>query len=159
MISDQDLRQVEDLQIKYVSALDRRDLDSWLGCFSPDGQYLCISKENVEQDLPLAIMMDDCGARLQDRVTFIREIWAGTFEDYSTRHFVQRLSCTGSDKGVYAVKSNFMVVYTSRQGQSEILVAGLYEDEVAIEGGACAFKSKKAILDTITTPRYLVYPV
>jgi 3-phenylpropionate/cinnamic acid dioxygenase small subunit len=104
-------------------------------------------------------MMDDCGARLQDRVTFIREIWAGTFEAYSTRHFVQRLSCAESGADMYSVKSNFMVVYTSRQGHSEILAAGLYEDEVDRASGEFTFKSKRAILDTVTTPRYLVYPV
>jgi hypothetical protein len=38
VICDRDLRRIDDLQIKYVSALDSGDLDVWLGCFSPAGQ-------------------------------------------------------------------------------------------------------------------------
>ena len=57
------------------------------------------------------------------------------------------------------VESNFMVAYTTARRNSEILCAGLYLDDVAINAVGARFTSKKAVLDTITTPRYLVYPV
>jgi 3-phenylpropionate/cinnamic acid dioxygenase small subunit len=156
------LAQVDALQMKYLAALDRHDLAAWLDCFAKEASYVCITRENVDDGLSVALMMDDCRARLRDRVKFVTEVWSGTFEDYTTRHFVQRFDCTagaGPDSTV-TVRSNFMVSYTNRRGASDILVTGVYEDEIALGGGDDAkFKSKRAILDTVTTPRYLVYPV
>lgn len=148
------------LQIAYIRALDRRDMPSWMACFSKSaGAYTCIGGENEDQGLPLALMLDDCPARLQDRVKFVTEVWVGTFEDYQTRHFVQRLEVKELANGSLAVQSNFVVAYTTMRGASEILVTGIYDDIITVEHGAPIFTSKKAILDTTVTPRYLVYPV
>jgi hypothetical protein len=35
----------------------------------------------------------------------------------------------------------------------------VYEDEIDLSGAAARFTAKKAIMDTVTTPRYLVYPI
>ncbi len=154
------LAAVDALQVKYVRALDHRDMQAWLDCFAKDGTgYTCIALENEQQNLPLALMMDDSRERLMDRVKFITEVWSGTFEDYSTRHFVQRLDCVAAGSAIYAVESNFMVAYTTASRHSEILVSGSYEDKVVIGPEGARFGSKKAVLDTTTTPRYLVYPV
>lgn len=151
---------IDALQLRYLRALDRFDMDGWLDCFVAEaGSYVCTTRENEEQNLPLALMMDDCRARLNDRAKFVTEVWSGTFEEYTTRHFVQRLDYTETEPDHYAVESNFMVAYTSDRRHSEILTAGVYLDEVAIDAEGARFRSKKAILDTVTTPRYLVYPV
>jgi 3-phenylpropionate/cinnamic acid dioxygenase small subunit len=94
-----------------------------------------------------------------DRVKFVNEVWSGTFEDYTTRHFVQRFECTAAEGGDVNVLTNFMVSYTNRLGASDILVTGVYEDKVGLGSSGARFKAKHAILDTVTTPRYLVYPV
>lgn len=158
MVDTVDLAAIDALQIKYVSALDSRDMQRWLECFDGDGSYICISAENAEQGLPLALMMDDCYDRLRDRVNYVTKVWAGTYEDYATRHFVQRLSCR-ADGGIYLSDFNFMVVYTSAQGASEVLVSGRYQDQVVVDRGVAKFRSKKAVLDTVVVPRYLVYPL
>ena len=160
MNDPQILAAIDALQVKYVRALDHRNLQSWFDCFAKDGTgYVCIAQENEQQGLPVAIMMDDSCERLADRVKFITKVWSGTFEDYSTRHFVQRLECTQSGSDCFNVESNFMVNYTGANRRSEILVTGIYVDEIAIGTEGAKFRSKKAVLDTITTPRYLVYPV
>jgi 3-phenylpropionate/cinnamic acid dioxygenase small subunit len=145
--------------MKYLAALDRHDLDGWLACFADEASYICITRENSEAGLPVALMLDDCRARLKDRVKFVNEVWSGTFEDYTTRHFVQRFECARADGGGLTVLSNFMVSYTNRRGGSEILVTGVYEDTVELNGSGALFRAKRAVLDTVTTPRYLVYPV
>jgi 3-phenylpropionate/cinnamic acid dioxygenase small subunit len=154
------LAQVDELQTRYLDALDRHDMPAWRECFlGEDAGYVCITRENHDAGLPVALMMDDSQARLADRVKFITEVWSGTYEDYSTRHFVQRLRCLEKADNRFFVISNFMVAYTDRRGRSELLVTGVYEDEIAIDAKGPFFKSKRAILDTITTSRYLVYPV
>jgi anthranilate 1,2-dioxygenase small subunit len=153
------LSQVDALQMKYLAALDKHDLEGWLACFADEASYTCITRENSEAGLPVALMLDDCRARLQDRVKFVNEVWSGTFEDYTTRHFVQRFECLPAGAGSFKVLTNFMVSYTNRRGASEILVTGVYEDEVGLGGNGVRFKAKRAVLDTVTTPRYLVYPI
>ena len=151
---------IDALQVAYARALDRFDMAAWLGCFADGaGSYVCTTRENEDHELPLALMMDDSPERLADRARFIDEVWAGTFEEYTTRHFVQRLDCAATAPGRYAVESNFMVAYTTDRRNSEILCAGLYVDDIAINAAGARFASKKAVLDTVTTPRYLVYPV
>ncbi len=160
MVPHDVLERIDALQIRYIHALDSADMNGWLACFGEtDGSYICTTRENEEQNLPLALMMDDCHDRLKDRVRFVTEVWSGTFEDYQTRHFVQRLECAEKAPGLYAAVSTFMVAYTSARGQSEILAAGIYRDEVALDAAGAKFKSKKAVLDTVATPRYLVYPL
>lgn len=154
------IEQADELQTSYLRALDRRDMRAWVESFSrQNGSYACIARENEDQGLPLALMLDDCPERLLDRVKYVTEVWAGTFEDYHTRHFVQRLSSAVVEGDVLKVSSNFMVAYTTMTGRSEILVTGTYEDAIVIDEGRVCFRSKKAVLDTTVTPRYLVYPV
>lgn len=145
--------------MRYLAALDRHDMNAWLECFAEEASYTCITRENHDAGLPVAMMLDDTRARLKDRVKFINEVWSGTYEDYATRHFVQRFEYSQGQEGHFTVRSNFIVSYTNRRGGSDILVTGIYEDNIDLKGAEARFKSKKAIMDTVTTPRYLVYPV
>jgi 3-phenylpropionate/cinnamic acid dioxygenase small subunit len=159
-VSEREIReQLEELQIQYVRALDLRDMEGWVRCFHEESSYVCIPRENVEQELPLALMMDDTFGRVRDRANYVTTVWAGTFEDYTTRHFVQRLSHRKIGPDLYASESNFMVAYITAAGDSQILVAGMYEDTITLAGGEPKFASKRAVIDTVVTPRYLVYPV
>ena len=159
MIEPAVLASIDALQMQYLAALDQRDFDAWLDCFADEAAYICITRENHDAGLPVAMMMDDTRARLRDRVKFIKEVWSGTYEDYATRHFVQRIGGEALDRGYIRIFTNFMVSYTNRRGGSDILVTGVYDDTVSVNGGTPKFASKRAILDTVTTPRYLVYPV
>ena len=149
---------IDELQQRYARALDSKDMQAWLACFSASGGYVCTTAENEASGLPVAIMFDDSPERLKDRVKFIEKVWAGTFEDYSTRHFVQRVS---HDEGgdVVAVETNFMVSYSADGGLTQMLATGIYEDEVELTADGALFRRKKAVIDGSVTPRYLVYPL
>lgn len=157
-ISGETLLALDSLQNSYINSLDSKDMDSWLACFTNDGSYICIAAENEANNLPIALMLDDCYARLQDRVTYITKVWAGTFEDYQTRHFTQRTSAEALGGNAYKVITNYHILFTPEQGQTNVLVTGHYEDEMVL-GDSPLFKSKKAVMDTNVSPRYIVYPV
>lgn len=150
---------VDELQFRYAHALDEKDMPGWLACFAQDGSYLCQTRENYQEQLPIGYMWDDRHARLQDRVKTITEIWAGTAEDYQPRHLVQCLRIAAAEAGCYDTVANFVVFYTTNRGDSRILATGAYYDRIRVDGEECAFVSKKAILDQVTVPRYLVYPI
>lgn len=151
---------VDDLQRRYVEALDHRDLNAWLDCFcqSAASSYFCISAENVENKLPIGLMYDDCRARIEDRVTFITKVWVGTYQPYRTRHFVQRIGSGKRAGGQLHLVSNFSIAITPEGGTSSLLAVGQYEDVIELDRGEPRFLSKRAVYDTTVLPRYIVYP-
>jgi len=153
------LAQVDALQNRYISALDGKDISGWADCFSlrDDASYICRSAENEDNGWPIALMYDDCRARIEDRIMFITKIWVGTFQDNRTRHFVQRVSCD-RDGDTWRVRSHFSIEYTLDPERTRTLAAGVYEDVVEIVGGQARFVSKKALYDTTILPQYIVYP-
>ena len=119
------------LNANYISALDNKNMQDWLAAFSKtyEASYICTSADNSENDLPVSMMYDDSRNRLEDRATYITDIWAGTFQDYRTRHFTQLLSVADIGSGKFAAKTSFQVFFTPDEtGVSEILAVGVYED-------------------------------
>ena len=161
MLADDVLRRIDDLQLTYIDALDSKDMAGWLAAFDKAAaEYYVIPREHVEDNLPLSLLHDDCRARLLDRVNFIDTVWAGIYEDYQTRHFVQRVRARPADApDEYDVKSNVSVMYTDGDGHAHVLAVGTYEDRVRVGPGEARFVRKRVILDNFTTPRYIVYPL
>lgn len=166
-LSFDELAALDELQCAYMEALDRKEMDGWLACFAdmPDAAYVLNSRDNVERGLRIAMMLDDCRDRLVDRCTFIQQVWAGTFQDYRTRHFVQRAHVervdvgSGGD-GKIRMRSHFSVNFTPDDtGVSALLATGVYEDVVELERGRALLVSRRAITDTAVLPRYLVFPL
>ena len=152
--------QVGALQTAYIHALDNRDFHAWADTFvtDPDASYICISAENDQHGWPIALMLDDCRDRIEDRITFIEKIWVGTFQDYRTRHFVQPTRVEKRADGVIEAETNFSILYTPEDGRTAVQVAGVYRDEIVLNGSGAKFKSKRAVYDTTILPRYIVYP-
>ncbi len=153
------LAELDRLQSRYVRALGQRDMQAWAACFDNPGSYVCIARENEEQGLGIATMMDDSFERIRDRVKYVTEVWKGTFEDYIPRHVVQRVAWHRESDGIIAAESHVIVAYTTMQGRSGMLATGMYHDRVVLTDEGARFRSKRVVLDTAITPRYLVYPI
>jgi 3-phenylpropionate/cinnamic acid dioxygenase small subunit len=162
MISESRLAQLDQLQAQYIYALDSKDMAGWLAQFSADpaASYICTSLENVRKEYPLALILDDCYARLQDRVTYVTKIWAGVFQDYKTRHLTQRLRVKPVDERTFEMLTGFVVYYVAEEdGTSAILTTGEYLDVVRLESSGPRFLKKKVVLDTSVLPHYIIYPL
>ena len=153
------LAQLDAFQNRYVAALDAKDMPAWADCFSQKdtASYICRSAENEAHDWPIALMLVDCRARIEERIMFITKIWVGTFQDYRTRHFLQRVSCE-PEGDAWRVRTHFSIEYTLDPQRTQTLAAGTYDDVVEIVDGEARFLSKKAIYDTTILPQYIVYP-
>lgn len=153
---------LDQLQTRYIHALDRQDMAAWTSLFSDraEASYICTTREHVKDGLPLALMMDDCRARIEDRLTYITKVWAGTFQNYQTRHLTQRIDARPGAGDAIELITSFAVYYTAEEdGTAAILTTGEYEDMVIREGADYRFLSKRAVLDTSVLPRYIVYPI
>ena len=161
-VDSQTLAALDALQLRYIDALDSQDMPGWLTTFSAqaDASYLCTTAESFKAKLDVALILDDCRARLEDRVTFVDKIWSGTYQHYQTRHMVQRVRCTPLAPSRYEVKTNVIICFSSEDGgTAELLSTGVYLDQVAIEGEDAHFVSKQVITDTSVLPHYIVYPL
>ncbi len=158
-VGDHAIWHIELLNRSYMRALDRKDMQGWLATFASNGSYICISEENERRGFPIAYMLDDCYARLQDRVIQVLDIQDDAIEHYQPRHFSQLIDIEPLRGGHYRVESNFSVTYTPADtGRSALLAAGQYIDEVAVNGTA-KFVQRKAVVDTNVLPRYIAYPI
>jgi 3-phenylpropionate/cinnamic acid dioxygenase small subunit len=154
------LQRIDELQLRYIDALDGKKMAGWLETFAAEAEYVCRTAESVEAGWSIAVIMDDCRGRLEDRVKYVDKVWAGTFQDYQTRHFVQRIECSPDDDGTYHVRSNFTVAFTrSDTGRTDILAAGVYHDVVDVSGAKAVFRSKRVVMDAPKLPHYIVYPL
>ena len=150
---------VEALNLKYIRALDRRDMHGWLSTFDNPGTYVCIAKENEDRGLPIAYMLDDSHDRLKDRVTQVTRIQPDAVEHYQPRHFTQMVDIQPLGGVNYRVETHFTVNYTpDNTGRTDVLATGTYVDEVVVNGEA-RFRSRRAVLDTNVVPRYVAYPL
>ena len=137
-------------------------MPSWIDTFDDDPavSYICIARSDIENDLQVAMMLDDCRDRIIDRGTFITEVWAGTFQDYRTRHFVQRVHASRRQDGNIEMSSNFSVIFTPDDtGLPQQLAVGTYEDIIRMDSNGCNFLSRNAVTDNPVLPRYLVFPL
>ncbi len=152
---------VRQLERRYADAVDSHRMDAWLDCFTEDGSYYVIGADNDADGLPLCLMMDDCRERLEDRVTFVDEIWPGSFEDYQTRHFIQplRLEPEESGPGMFRALANFTVFATDARGRTSLFIAGQYRDRIRVNGEDCRYVERRVVMDTFTTPGVIVYPL
>ena len=159
-ISMETLQRIDDLQLRYIDALDHKQMPGWLAAFDAQGSYVCTTAESEQAGWKIALIMDDCRGRLEDRVKFVDRVWAGTFQDYQTRHFVQRLDCVPADGGLVRVRTNFNIVFTrSDTGETQPLASGVYHDLVDVSGPQALFRSKRAVIDAPLLPHYIVYPL
>lgn len=159
MTEDVALKALNELHLAYLGALGRNDMTAWAACFADPGSYICTTRENEEQGLSLALMMDDSHGRILDRVKYVQQVWHGTYEDYRSRHVTQRTAWRLSPDGALFDEGNFIVSYTGEDGRSGLLATGTYHDEVVLSEEGPRYRAKKVVLDTTITPRYLVYPL
>ena len=156
------LAAIDALQTRYIAALDNRNMDGWLATFSrdPEASYICTTAESEEAGLSLALILDDNYDRLKDRVTYVTKIWAGTFADYRTRHFIQRTVCRPAPDDPYEVETNFLVAFTPVEtGRTELFATGAYYDRIIVDGSDASFLAKKVVMDASMVERFMAYPL
>ena len=154
------LNAIDAMQTRHIAALDAQDMAGWLATFStdPEASYICISAENEQRGLSIALMFDDSRARLEDRVSIVTKVWAGTYQAYRTRHFFQRLECREAAPGRFEVMSNFSIAMTPEGGVSTLLTTGVYRDLIEVTPAGALFRQRRAVYDADALPRYVVFP-
>ena len=149
--------QVERLVVDSAMFIDRDELDAWVDCFEPDGRYIVLPRENRILGHPVGIIHCENRARIQDRIVCLSH--ANKYNPHFDRHIVSASRINDVTDGVAEVETDFLVVQTTKTGESRLFCAGCYEDRIRVTGDTAKFAERIAVLDTFSVPTLLATPV
>ena len=148
---------VERLVLDAAMFIDRDELDAWVDCFETDGRYIVMPRENRILGHPVGIIHCENRARIEDRIVCLRQ--ANKYNPHFDRHILSASRINAVAHGVAEVETNFLVVQTTKTGESRLFCAGCYEDRIRIRGDTAKFAERIAVLDTFSVPTLLATPV
>ncbi len=148
---------VQDLNARYVEAIDEGRFEEWPDFFTEDCKYRITTAENVEQGLPLAVIYATSRAMLRDRVKALRE--ANVYEAQRYRHVLGPARLESAGDGSIRVRTNFMVARIMHTGETALFATGRYLDRVVLAGEDACFAEKTVILDSRQIDTLLAIPL
>ncbi|MDA0230399.1 MAG: aromatic-ring-hydroxylating dioxygenase subunit beta [Proteobacteria bacterium] len=148
---------INDLMADYCHYLDDDRLEEWLDFFTEDCQYKILSRENVEDSLPLELLSCRNKNMLRDRILSLRE--ANIYNIHFDKHLLGAVRILGAENGGYRVQANYSLYQSNQDGVSELFSVGTYRDLITFADGKPLFKEKIAVADTFGIPRLLSTPI
>jgi anthranilate 1,2-dioxygenase small subunit len=145
------------LQDQYINNLDNDRLEAWPTLFTEDCLYEIVPKENADMGLPIGIIYCNNQKMLRDRVVSLRN--ANIFEEHSYRHMTSGLCVMAEKDGVIETESNYVVIQTRTDGESNVYQAGKYYDKVVRTDAGLRYQSKRVIYDTSRVQTLLATPI
>jgi anthranilate 1,2-dioxygenase small subunit len=146
-----------DLMTEYVERIDGDRLEEWLDLFTEDASYTVIPRENVEQNLPAAIILCPNKNVLRDRISSLRN--ANEFNLHYDRHLVSGIRVRPHAENVWYLEANYAVFQTTLEGQTKLFSVGRYRDKIRLDAGNLLFCEKYVVVDTFSIPTLLATPL
>ncbi|MFP6777759.1 MAG: aromatic-ring-hydroxylating dioxygenase subunit beta, partial [Alphaproteobacteria bacterium] len=137
--------------------LDDNRLEEWLGFFTEDCQYKILSRENVEDALPLELISCRNKNMLRDRILSLRE--ANIYNIHFDKHLLGAVRIFGAENSGYRVQANYSLYQSNQDGVSELFSVGTYRDFITFADGKPLFQEKIVVADTFGIPRLLSTPI
>jgi anthranilate 1,2-dioxygenase small subunit/terephthalate 1,2-dioxygenase oxygenase component beta subunit len=151
--------QVQELNARYVDAIDAGRLEEWPEHFVEDGRYLVTTAENFERGLPLCLIYCTSRTMLHDRVRSLRE--ANIYEAQRYRHIIGVPLIDDCSNGEITARTSFLVVRIMHTGESLLFASGTYRDRVvlATQAGGPRFAERVVVLDSRQVDTLLAIPL
>ncbi len=148
---------LQDLNARYVEAIDEGRFEDWPDFFLDDGKYRVTTAENAEQGLPLSMIYASSRAMLRDRVRALRE--ANVYEAQRYRHILGPARIEPGEDGSVRAATSFMVARIMHAGETALFATGRYLDRVVLAGDAARFAEKTVVLDSRQVDTLLAIPL
>jgi len=148
---------VENLLARYAHAIDDDRLEAWPELFVEEGRYRIVTAENLERNLPLALIAADSRAMLRDRVSALRH--ANVYEAQRYRHLVSSTLVERIDANTASAVSNFQVTRIMHTGESLLFASGRYLDRIRLNGGQSLFEERVVVCDSRAFDTLLAIPL
>ncbi len=148
---------VHALLAEYGGLLDLGRYDDWLGLFAATCRYSVMPRENYDAGLPVALILCDSRAMLEDRIQALRE--ANKYNIHIDRHIIGLPRIVTEQAGGIEIEAPFAVYQTDQEGETRLFVTGLYRDRLQRAGDALRIADKLVLLDTSAVPTLLATPL
>ena len=150
--------EIDGFNTDYADKLDRQDLTAWTNCFTEDGFYTVISRENFERSYPVGLIYCEGRAMIVDRALALLK--TAMFGPRYLRHMISNLSVAPQPDGTICARANFMVfeVLTDRP-EPRVLLVGEYRDVFVRADGTLKLKERRCVYDNLLIPTALCIPV
>ena len=148
---------IGDFLAAYGHAIDDDALESWPDFFTEDALYQITTRENLEADRPLGVMLCEGRGMMADRIKALRS--ANIYEPHTYCHILGPTSFGDDSDGTVAARTNFHVVRTMQNGRMETFAAGKYLDRIDISGAAPLLAERRVVLESRRVDILLVFPL
>jgi len=149
--------EIEEFNTAYADCLDDGDLNDWVGFFTADCVYKVLPRENLEQNLPLAVIYAEGHGGLTDRIVGVTK--TTVFRKRYLRHFIANTRIRSAEGDEIRAEANYQVLETLPGEYTKILNAGRYIDHFLRQGGALKLKERLCVYDSEMVPATIVYPL
>ena len=156
-ISDKIRSQIDDLNTRYIRAIDDDKLEDWPALFAERCLYKITTRENYDRNLPMSLMECTSRGMLNDRVTGYRRI--NIYEPQRYTHMISGRSITAIDATHYSCRESFMVVRTMINGEMSIFSTGIYHDKIVIGADGAQFEERVVVQESRRVDVLLVIPL
>ena len=102
--------ELNELQHRYVHAIDNNLLETWPRFFTEDGTYTIISRENADRGLPAPVIHCRNQKMMRDRIVALRH--ANIYEAHAYRHALGGLVIESMSGEEVRTLSSYIVVNT-----------------------------------------------
>jgi anthranilate 1,2-dioxygenase small subunit len=148
---------VDALVLDSAMAIDRDELDAWMDCFEEAATYVVMPRENRALGLPVGIIHCASKDQIRDRVVCLRH--ANKFNPHYDRHILGGTRIVSVEDDTVEAETNFMVVQTTKTGESRLFCAGCYEDRIVFVDGRARLAARVVLVDTFSVPTLLATPL
>jgi anthranilate 1,2-dioxygenase small subunit len=149
-------QEIQNLFETYTRLLDADRLEEWLDLFAEDCHYEIMSRENVQQNLPLSLMLCDNKDMLIDRVMSLRE--ANIYNIHVDCHVLSFLHVVEADWG-YTVGANYALFQSNQEGETRLFSVGRYQANIIRKGAELKFSRMRVVVDTGAILSLLATPI
>ncbi len=148
---------VQALLAEYGALLDLGRYDDWLGLFAAECSYAVVPRENHDAGLPVALILCDSRAMLEDRIMALRQ--ANKYNLHTDRHLIGLPRIVAADAARIEIEAPFAVYQTDQEGETRLFATGLYRDRLERAGQELRLAEKLVLLDTFAVPTLLATPL
>lgn len=141
---------------EYGRLLDADSLEAWTTLFVPDCRYEIMSRENIEQNLPLSLMLCDSRDMLDDRVYSLRE--ANVFNIHYDCHIIGPVRVTPQGDGLAATAA-YSLFQSIQAGETRLFSVGRYHAELRRVDNVLRIVRMRVVVDTGAILTLLATPI
>ena len=146
-----------DLYCAYDDVLNDGVLERWPDLFTAACVYKVIPRENIEQNLPIALIYCESRDMLMDRVVALRE--TALYAPRITRRVTSGICLRAIQPDGLRLSASFAVFQTMQDQPSALFLCGRTQDRVIDDDGTLRFAERLCIYDSTIVPTSLVYPI